>query len=140
MVPQQREWKRLPQVQVTHVGFSCTQTLTMPKMYFRAKVSAVDGQSGFLHKNVIVGIAWDGTAGKLLFSLDGADFTQIPFPEPVTPNVVAGAALYPVFSGRGGCTVRYNMGGTKQGKFQHNPPSTDYISCAEMHLQQVKNS
>jgi hypothetical protein len=101
-----------------------------------SKIAAVDGFSGFLRENATVGIAWDDSDGKVLVSIDGSTFSNIPFPEPVTPNVAAGAALFPVISGRGGCRVRHNLGG-KHCKFQHNPPSSEYISCAEAQQGQV---
>ncbi len=100
-------------------------------------MSPVDGQSGFLHENVTVGMAWDYAEGALFFSLDGSSFVKIPFPDPVVPDLVVGAALYPVFSGRGGCKVKYNMG-DNQRKFLHAPPTPDYISCAQAQQLQVK--
>ena len=96
----------------------------------------MDGISGFLHEGATVGIAWDGRDNKILVSVDGSAFTDIPFPDPVTPNTVVGAALFPVFSGRGGCKIKHNMG-EKQYNFLHDPPSPDYISCAEAQKEQV---
>ena len=96
----------------------------------------MDGISGFLHEGATVGIAWDGSEHKLLVSVDGSSFTEIQFPRPVTPDTVVGAALFPIFSGRGGCKIKHNMGG-EQRNFLHDPPSPDYISCAESNMEQV---
>jgi hypothetical protein len=111
--------------------------LMTSKMNFRAKVATVDGLSGFLYEGATVGVAWDGSDHKLLVSVDGSAFTDIPFPDPVRPNTAVGAALFPIFSGRGGCKIKHNMGG-KQYRFLHDLPSPDYISCAEAQTQQVE--
>ncbi len=110
--------------------------LTASESFFSAKIAALDGLSGFLREKATVGIAWDDSEGKVLVAIDGSAYTNIPFPDPVTPSCAVGAALFPVFSGRGGCKISHNMGG-KQRKFQHNPPSPDFISCAEAQQQQV---
>lgn len=96
----------------------------------------MDGLSGFLLEGATVGMAWDDIDHKLLVSVDGSAFADIPFHNPVTPNTVVGAALFPVFSGRGGCKIKHNMGG-RQRSFVHDPPSPDYISCVEAQQQQV---
>jgi hypothetical protein len=106
------------------------------KILFRSKIAAVDGVSGFLHEGATVSIAWDGIEKKLLFSVDGSTFTDIPFSDPVTPNTSVGAALFPIFSGRGGCKIKHNMG-RNQYNFKHDPPSPDYIPCAEAQTHQV---
>ena len=110
--------------------FTLDVSLMTSKIIFRAKVATVDGLSGFLYEGATVGMAWDGIDHQLLVSVDGSAFTDIPFPDPVSPSTAVGAALFPIFSGRGGCKIKHNMGG-KQYSFLHDPPSPDYISCAE---------
>ena len=116
--------------------FTLVVFLIASKTFFSAKISAVDGISGFFREGATVGMAWDDSDHKILVSVDGSTFADIPFPDPVTTNTVVGAALFPVLSGKGGCKIKHNMGG-KQCKFLHDPPSPDYISCAESHQEQV---
>ncbi len=85
-----------------------------------------------MRSGTTVGLAWDG-AGALLVSIDGAAFVAA-FSDCVLPGAVAGAVLFPAFSGSGGSKIRYNLGGRA---FQNAPPSSDYVSCTTKALQQV---
>jgi hypothetical protein len=63
-------------------------------------------------------VAWDGSSGSLLASVDGAAFQPL-FPGGVAPGPVVGAGLFPAVSGIHGCRVRVNLGSRP---WRHAPP------------------
>jgi hypothetical protein len=83
----------------------------------------------FLREGATVCVAWDGVAGIMLVSVDGAPFVA-PFPPniPVRPSATAGAGLYPAISGDYGCVFEWSM----SGGLGLAPPSEGYVPYAKV--------
>jgi hypothetical protein len=73
-------------------------------------------------------MAWDGVAGSILVSVDGAPYAALFRPDAVRPSAVAGAALFPAILGEGGFVVEYSM----CGELGLTPPSSAYLPCAQV--------
>jgi hypothetical protein len=69
-------------------------------------------------------IAWDGTAGAMLVSVDGKPFVNIfplDTPNAVQPGIEVGAGLFPTIRGHD-CMIEYSL----RGDLHLTPPSPDY--------------
>ena len=84
--------------------------------------------AGFLREGATACVAWDGAAGSVLVSVDGAPFASIFPPGTVRPSAAAGAALFPAICGWEGCVVEYSV----RGELGLAPPSRDYLPCAQV--------
>ncbi len=82
------------------------------------------GIPAFLRLGATACVAWDGAAGIMLVSVDGAPYVA-PFPPdiPVRPSATAGAGLYPAIWGNKGSVVEWSM----SGGLGLVPPSADYV-------------
>ncbi len=76
-------------------------------------------------------VAWDGAAGTILVSIDGAPYVA-PFPTetPVRPSATAGAGLYPAIWGDKGSVVEWSL----SGGLVLAPPSADYAPYATLQV------
>jgi hypothetical protein len=88
-----------------------------------------------LQDGATVCVAWDGAAGVMLMSVDGAPYFS-PFPSDtraMRPSASVGAGLFPAICGFQGCVVEYSM----YGDMCFTPPSPDYLPCAQVTTSQL---
>ncbi len=89
------------------------------------------GIPAFLREGATLCVAWDGVAGIMLVSVDGAPYVA-PFPPdaPVLPSATVGAGLYPAISGANGCVLEWSM----SGGMGLAPPTADYAPFATLQV------
>ncbi len=82
--------------------------------------------SGWGEVGKTLGVALDLDAGSMLVSVNGAEWTPVPFSEPCAPGAGAGAAVFPALTGAMGSRMRCNWGADAARPMRHGPPAGGY--------------